>query len=441
MSETENLDFYDVDKKNPYWFKLDNAATIYPAAKNRTWNASFRLGIVLKEEVDGKLLQQALDDVIKKIPTYQVQLRMGLFWYYFQRMDRTDVVEEESYYPCEKFNVIESDKPAIRVLYYKRRIAMEVFHSVADGGSVNIALKMIVARYLQLKGYEIAKSDLILDYEEPLKETQIEDSFQRFYTKDKPASRSEKKSYQYRPKDIKKNFMKTIHGIMPVADIKKVAKERGLTITDYLLAVFLYATYLDTKKPVYKPIKVSIPVSLRSRFGSDTMRNFSLYNNIGFEPDGRMGMSFDDIVNECKGQLEKGVEKSNLQAMLNKNVSDARNPFVRFLPIPIKMPAMKFGYGNMGELYYVTSLTNIGLVKFPEDMQKHIDRVECLLGGTPYSPISVAVISDTEYMNLAITSYSDKRDIERHFFRFLAEQGVRIRIESSTDDCEEEVNK
>ena len=94
------------ETKESHWLRLDNAATIYPAAKNRVWDASFRVGVVLKEEVDGELLQKAMDDIFNKIPNYKVQLRMGLFWYYFERMQRTDVVEEEHYYPCSKFDVI-----------------------------------------------------------------------------------------------------------------------------------------------------------------------------------------------------------------------------------------------------------------------------------------------------------------------------------------------
>ena len=33
------------------WFKLDNAAKIYPAARSSRWNAVFRMAVVMKEEV------------------------------------------------------------------------------------------------------------------------------------------------------------------------------------------------------------------------------------------------------------------------------------------------------------------------------------------------------------------------------------------------------
>lgn len=76
------------------WFKLDNAAKIYPAARSSRWNAVFRMSVVLKEEVDPELLQQALDDVIDRFPTYRMTLKKGFFWYYFQFLDHKPKIEK-----------------------------------------------------------------------------------------------------------------------------------------------------------------------------------------------------------------------------------------------------------------------------------------------------------------------------------------------------------
>ena len=43
----------------PEWFKLDNAAKIYPAAKSRNWTALFRLSATLTEPVDPAILHEA----------------------------------------------------------------------------------------------------------------------------------------------------------------------------------------------------------------------------------------------------------------------------------------------------------------------------------------------------------------------------------------------
>ena len=46
------------------WYELDNAATIYPYSANRQWICGYRVGFVLKEEVDPEILKQAIKDII-----------------------------------------------------------------------------------------------------------------------------------------------------------------------------------------------------------------------------------------------------------------------------------------------------------------------------------------------------------------------------------------
>ena len=50
-------------KEVPKWLRLDTAATIYPGARKKNWNATYRIGVVFKEEIDSIVLQRAVDDV------------------------------------------------------------------------------------------------------------------------------------------------------------------------------------------------------------------------------------------------------------------------------------------------------------------------------------------------------------------------------------------
>ena len=47
-------------QQNHHWYKLDNAAKIYPATSQRHWNSTFRMSVVLDEPVDG------LDPVMRR---------------------------------------------------------------------------------------------------------------------------------------------------------------------------------------------------------------------------------------------------------------------------------------------------------------------------------------------------------------------------------------
>ena len=52
-------------KKN--WYKLDNSAKIMPSTTTHLNTNVFRLVCTLKEDVDSKILQEALDNLLAKV--------------------------------------------------------------------------------------------------------------------------------------------------------------------------------------------------------------------------------------------------------------------------------------------------------------------------------------------------------------------------------------
>ena len=73
-----------MSKKNARWRKLDNAAKLYSAASNKKDTRVFRFYCELKEEVNPKALQEALNQTIETFPTFLMVLRKGFFWHYLE---------------------------------------------------------------------------------------------------------------------------------------------------------------------------------------------------------------------------------------------------------------------------------------------------------------------------------------------------------------------
>ena len=71
--------------KQKQWFKLDNAATVFPGQNTSRWSNIFRFSVMLTEKIDPDILEQALADVIPRFPCYDVRIRNGLFWHYFEK--------------------------------------------------------------------------------------------------------------------------------------------------------------------------------------------------------------------------------------------------------------------------------------------------------------------------------------------------------------------
>ena len=138
------------------WYRLDNAALIFPAIIRKNWNNVFRVSATLKEPVDPEILDQAIADLKPRFPTYFVRLRRGFFWYYLETITDAPKAQKDFAYPLTHMTRRELKTCCVRFLYYENRIAVEVFHSVTDGTGGLILLQNLAARYLALKyGKEI----------------------------------------------------------------------------------------------------------------------------------------------------------------------------------------------------------------------------------------------------------------------------------------------
>lgn len=411
------------------WYELDNAASIYPYSSNRQWICGYRIGFWLEEDVDPEVLKQAVKDIMPRFPAYFVQLRYGYFWPYLERTQELPIVEEEHLHPILPTPRWYTHVPAMKIIYYKKRLCIEAFHGIADGGATIEVLKTLTMHYLRLKGYEIPESDFVIEIDSVPAPEETVDCFKKVYDKkNKGMSRKEERSYQHVVKPIA-NYNRLFEGLVPVADMKEYCKTRGITITEFLSAVFLYSLYKCAPENNKKPIKISVPVSLRPVFGLKSMRNFSLFTNIGVKFEQGREYTVDDVIEEIKGKIKEGTEKEILERNVAMNVSTAANPIVRVLPNGLKKQVLKIGYKN-GQQKYACTISNLGVCKMPPEMKKHVNRMEVFLGG-PRDCVGLAINSIDDKLNVCFNVASKQTDLVRTFYKTLASLGMRVHVESS----------
>ena len=66
------------------WWRLDNAAKIFPSTSSAHDSKVFRFFCELEEAVEPAALQSALDRTMERFPIYRCVLRRGWFWYYLE---------------------------------------------------------------------------------------------------------------------------------------------------------------------------------------------------------------------------------------------------------------------------------------------------------------------------------------------------------------------
>lgn len=412
-------------------FDLDLSANIYTATRMKKWNQVFRTSVVLKQDVQPEILSQAISDLQSRFPTFYVQLKTGFLRYKLRPTQNEDFLELEKDYPCRPMHIGSGQKPMFRVLYFKKRISVEFFHLVTDGSGSLVYLKTLLARYFELLGCQIEKTQGVLDINEEPKESETEDSFRKIFNcKEEKAPRGEAAAYQYRP-EKKKNYLKIISGQISVDQLKHITKPTGATITGYLVAVYIYAFYqnmLPNKSK--KPIKISVPANLRRLFDSETLRNFSLFANVGIDPQSR-DYTFDEILSEIVPKIKKSLSKEMLSRMASTNVSDSNLLIFRLAPLLLKRLILKIGAAIYGSRLMTSSQTNLGIITVPPRMEEHVDHFEMLIGEILKNALNCATITYQDTIAITFTSTSAVTDIQRFFFAFLAEQGLHVSIQSN----------
>ena len=417
------------------WMRLDNAAKIYPAAKRRNWNNFFRLSATLTETVDTEVLRRALDVTVRRFPSIAVRLRRGAFWYYLEEIPKAPPIQPEKSCPLAHAPFHEVRQCAFRVLVYHRRIAVEFFHALTDGTGALIFLKSLLAEYLSQKyGLTIPAEKGVLGRLEEPSEEELEDSFAR-YAGDVKLSRREATAYHLSGTPEPDGYKDLITMMIPADKLRGCAKGFGVSVTELLCAAMMQAI-LDLqaekvpRRAARKPVKVLLPVNLRTLFPSATLRNFASY--ITPEIDPRMGdCSFDELCQLVHHKMGMENNRRTMRAKFAANVASERSPVLRVMPLFIKNLAMKAVFDAVGECKSCLCLSNLGRVELPEVMTPYVTRLDFIIGVQARAPHNCGVVTwnGTAYIN-CIRSIREP-ELELAFYRVLHRLGLPVKVESN----------
>ena len=416
------------------WYRLDNAALIFPAVMRKNWNNVFRVSVTLKDAVDPELLSRAAAELLPRFPAVFVRLRTGFFWYYLETAAEAPKAEEDYAWPLTPMSRRKLRKCCIRILYYRNRIAVEFFHSVTDGTGGMAFLQNLAARYLALKeGVAVPPEGNIVDIAEAPKAEEVRDCFQ-LCAAEASVSRAEENAYRLRGNPEEDSFRHIVTGILPTDKLLEKAHEQGTTVTGWLAAVMAEAVLARQKEDPdpgrRRHIKITVPVNLRRIFGMNTMRNFTLAVNIGFDP--RLGeYSHEEICRLMHHQLAAETTRQRMAGRVATNVNLQRSLPLRLIPLPLKTLAMRLVYALSGESKGCLNISNMGTVTLPAAMAPYVERFDFIIGVQYSYPNNCSVVSWQGKTYISMIRGIRDSELERLFFSSLVEKGIPVDIESN----------
>lgn len=420
--------------KKDVWYKLDLSAIVYPTLQRRDFSSVYRLSVVLKEEIDPQLLQQALDLTLPRFPTYKVAIRKGVFWRYLEPNNRPGpFVQPDIQNPCMPMHFRSNNRYLIRVYYFRNRISLEAHHSLGDGTGGMCLLQTLTATYLGLLGHRITPSGFVLDINSRPDPEELEDAYMRYANAKVCPPRPAEKTYRIRGTKEPFYTLNIVDGIMSVSEVMAVAKKYGASITEYLNAVLLYALLQKQAQEFHLrlyPVRIAMPVNLRRFFPSKTLRNFITMVYPSIDP--RLGeYTFEDIITQVHHYMRYYINEKFLRGDITTNAATQRNPVIRLVPLFIKDFVVRTFYSRVQDKNSSAGLTNMGALKVPPEMKPFIDRFDIYMGQPFSSRTNCAIISYEDTLTINFASSICETDVERFFFRKLVQDGIHVTIESN----------
>ncbi len=442
------------------WIRLDNASNIFLAARNQTDTKVYRLTVEMSETINPSILQDALNRTYEEYPLFHSIVRRGIFWYYLEKSEFNPRVQLETEPPVTEIYKSGEKNFMFRVLYKENRIHLEVFHALTDGTGALWFFEDLITEYVRL-GYvheernmqpitTREKADLEDSFNTYFKEKKKMTQFARFmrplrelYTELKTDDHSapqfsdigkDKKIYQvkgtknpdFRPRILLVKF--------PVKEILTLAREAGVSLTIYLTAVYMLATYLDKEnKAEDTTISVSIPINLRQFFPSETVRNFFSTTSVDYTFKANTEVDFHEMCAVLNEQFKAQLEKEALENRLKQHIAFEFHPGARILPRPIKDLLLK-GFNQLNNRKITLAMSNLGKFHLPEEV---MDYVEDFYFYTSVIRPQFCVNSYKNQLNVCFTSPFSETAIFKEFVQFFTAKGIDVIVDANKVTREE----
>jgi NRPS condensation-like uncharacterized protein len=321
-----------------------------------------------------------------------------------------------------------------RVLTRENKISVEFSHILTDATGAFEFLKTLLVVYFEKCSQQFScRTSLINAKETPSKE-EYEDAYNRYFKKiDLPPPKISRAFHV--PFELKNTpRFSILTAVVPVDVIIERAKHYEVSLTEYLIAVYLfslqniYNQLTPLKKRTSKRImRIEVPVNLRRMFPSRTMRNFSLYVMPGI--DLRLGhYTFEEIIKAVYHQMELETDKKLISKMISRNVSGEKNLFVRGVPLFIKSLILSKLYA-LGTGQYSGVVTNLGKIDLSPESNNLVDKF-IFIPPPPNKILKVncGVAGFDNKLVLTFGNLTTSKELERQFLTFLTAEGIPVKI-------------
>ncbi len=410
-------------------YTIDAVGTLYPMIMTKDFQSLFRIECNLTEDVDGEVLQKAVDIAFLRFPYYRICLKRGRFRFVFEENDRPFVVHKNDGDVLKIIDWEANNGHLLEVTYLDKKIILEMFHAVSDANGGIEFLKAVVYHYITLKygAFDSQGKVMLGEYDGDPRET-IDDQFTH---RNKGGNKSKvsigkmigatafcpKGAYHNRPGYDVTSVVAT------TASLKTAAKKYDCSITQYLMSVATFAVAeLYAKEAQKKNIVIFVPINMRSRFPSVTMRNFVSFAKCAYKIP-KQREDFLTIVESMKKELKDNTTQEELQKRLNFSTLLERLWLTKYMPLRL-IHALVYLSNKNAKQSQTFILSNLGPVQMADS--PYIKDMCILVNTNNKTPRNIGMASYGDRTIINFTSRLVSKDVEEFFIDKLISDGVAM---------------
>lgn len=419
------------------WHSLDNIGKFYSSQAGSAVQTVFRYAATMADAVDPSSLQAAIEGTCAAFPGFNVVLRTGFFWHHLEESEVPVEIAPESLPVCQSLNVA-TDSPLIRVSYHHERLNLEVSHMVSDGRGTLVFFKELLRRYCAER-YGVR--DVPPAYTGTVAQ-QSQDGFRAAREErrgaragggadeeDDAARRPVRLRAPFRIGGRRASFDPAIYEMhLSTAAVLGRARDWDVSLTSVIIAAVVCALRdgMGTRER-RRAIRVSVPVDLRARFGSETMKNFFALAFVDYLP-GATDEPPCEVARAVQRDLARAIEPERLSPRMDRMVSLERNPVLRLAPVWLKDLAMAIG-DRIAASRVTVSVSNLGRIKLDERLARHVR--------------SISILTSTEGLSLTLCSLGDDLSVSvsSAYARPWPVQRIREQLEDVAGEVEVATNR
>lgn len=394
-------------------FPVDNASILFLSLIRPYHTNTFRFSIKLRRPICPEALQEAVNRIHPRFPSIVAGVQKSFFHYLQVAAVQPPKVQPDPGM-LKPMSREELHNCAFRVYYQNTIISIELFHALTDGSGAIVVLTALAQEYLRITGDDVNPA--------PLGEPQDFEVVDSYPDMADAAPRPLPSRFAYQPPrpvgaDWKVRVSSLVLDTKPLLD---AAHRYGVTLNTLLTSV-LASTVMQMQVNEHgtkhlKPVRIMVPVNLRKMAGSRTLRNCSLYSLPTMEGH-QHTLPLAELCNVIGDQMRQQLSRESLSGMVSYNVRMQRAWLFRMLPWELKSTVLRIGYRFFGESNSSLTLTNLGLIRLPENLQPHIQDFQCFMTPRMGSPYGCTIMSFGDKITLNMSHFCPKNELGELFFR------------------------